>query len=62
MQYRLHTLMLLAGVVPPLTAFLWFHWKSLLLAGTGLLVVYVWVWLSLTIARSFGTLVASLMG
>jgi len=62
MQYRLHTLMLLAGIAPPITAFLWFHWRLALFAAIGLLVIYLWLWVSLSIARFFGNLVASMMG
>jgi hypothetical protein len=62
MQYRLRTLMLLAGVAPPVTAFLWFHWRLVLFAIISLLAVCLWLWLSLSIARFFGNLVASMMG
>lgn len=62
MQYRLHTLMLLAGIAPPITAFLWFHWRFVLFATICLLAVCLWLWFSLAIARFFGNLVASMMG
>ena len=54
--------MLVAGVVPPVTGFVWFHWRGLVIGGVCVLVVAVWFWVSYSIAKFFGNLVASLMG
>ena len=62
MRYRLRTLMLVTAVVPPTTAFIWFNWRLLLITVVCLAVVGVWFWVSYSIARFFGNLVASLMG
>jgi hypothetical protein len=61
MRYDLRTLVLLTGIVPPVTAILWFHWRLVLISGICLLAIYLWVWLSLAVARFFGNLVASMM-
>jgi hypothetical protein len=62
MQYGLGSLMLVTGAVPPLVALVWFQWRMLLVACVCLTAVALWVWVSYSIARFFGNLVASLMG
>ena len=61
MQYRLRTLMIVSGVAPPAFAFLWFNWRSLLLVAVIVTLFGLWFWISLSIARFFGWLVASVM-
>jgi hypothetical protein len=62
MRYRLRTLMLVTAVVPPATAFVWFHWRLLLIALVCGALLSIWLWVSYAIARFFGNLVASMMG
>lgn len=62
MRYSLQTLMLLTAVVPPTVAFVWFHWRLLLVALICSVLLAAWFWVSYSIARFFGNLVASLMG
>jgi len=62
LRYKLSTLMLVTAVVPPTTAFIWFNWQLLLITGGCLALFCAWFWISLSIARFFGNLVASLMG
>jgi hypothetical protein len=62
MRYRLRTLMIAAGVVPPAGALVWFHGRDLALMTVCLATVLLWFWISLSLARFCGWLVASLMG
>jgi hypothetical protein len=54
--------MLLTAVVPPMTAFVWFNWRLLLIALVCGGLLSIWLWVSYAIARFFGNLVASMMG
>jgi hypothetical protein len=54
--------MLMTAVVPPMAGLVWFEWRTLLVVGMCLAAVTVWFWVSYSIARFFGNLVASLMG
>ena len=62
MRYRLSTLMLVMTIVPPMVGLVWFEWRTLLVVGACLAAVTMWFWVSYSIARFFGNLVASLMG
>jgi hypothetical protein len=62
MRYRLRTLMVAAGIIPPACAFVWFHWRDLMILGVCLTLIALWFWVSLSIARFCGWLVASMMG
>jgi len=62
MRYRLRTLMIVASVVPPASAVVWFHWRDLLIIGVCIALISLWFWVSLSIARFCGWLVASTMG
>jgi hypothetical protein len=62
MRYRLRTLLLLTAVVPPMTAFVWFNWRLLLITLVCGALLAAWFWISYAIARFFGNLVASMMG
>jgi len=62
MQYRLWTLMVGAGVVPPVCGVIWFHWRDLVVIGLCVALIALWFWVSLSIARFCGWLVASMMG
>jgi len=62
MRFRLRTLMFVTAIVPPATAFIWFNWRLLLIAVICGGALAVWFWVSYSIARFFGNLVASLMG
>jgi hypothetical protein len=61
MRYSLRTLLMLAGVGPPAIACLWFHGRLLLMVAVCITLFYLWVWLSLFLARIFAGLVASVM-
>lgn len=61
MRYRLRTLMVVAGVVPPLSAFVWFNWQLILFVVLFFAFLALWVYTSMAMARFFGWLVASVM-
>ena len=61
MRFRLRTLMILAGVVPPALAFLWYYWRLVLIGGLCVALLFAWVAVSLAMARWFAGLVASVM-
>jgi hypothetical protein len=61
MRYRLRTLMIVSGVAPPAIAFLWFNWRSLLVCALIVALFALWFWVSLSLARFCGWLVASTM-
>jgi len=61
LRYNLRTLMIVAGVVPPTLGFLWFHWRLALMVGLFILCLWLWVTVSLAVARFCGWLVASVM-
>ena len=61
MRYRLRTLMIVSGIAPPTIAFLWFNWQPLLIFAVVVGLLSLWFWISLSIARFFGWLVASVM-
>jgi hypothetical protein len=54
--------MIVASVVPPASAVVWFHWRDLLIIGVCIALISLWFWVSLSIARFCGWLVASTMG
>ena len=62
MRFRLRTLMLVTAIVPPATAFVVLHWDFLLLVAVVLAALSLWFWVSYSLARCFGNIVASLMG
>jgi hypothetical protein len=51
MRYRLRTLMIVAGAVPPAIGFLWFHWGFVLLLLVCLALLAFWFLFSLGLAR-----------
>jgi len=61
MRYSLSTLMIVAGTAPPAIALVWFGWRALLILAVCILLFYLWVRVSLAIARFFAKLVASTM-
>jgi hypothetical protein len=55
-RYRLSTLMILAGVGPPAIALVWFFWRLVLFLAICIALLYLWVVVSLAIARLFAHL------
>jgi len=62
MRYRLRTLLIFVGIVPPVSALLCLHWYDLLTIATICTLLGIWFWASLSMARFCGWIVASLMG
>jgi hypothetical protein len=61
MQFRLRTLMIVAGIGPPAIAFLWLHWGSVLFLAACIALLTIWVLISYWLAYFFARLVASVM-
>jgi len=51
MRYRLRTLMIAAGVVPPAVAFVWFHWGLILFVLFCTALLALWFFFSLGLAQ-----------
>lgn len=60
-HYSLGTLMIVAGVGPPVIAGFWFGWRTILVMSVGLALLALWYVISLTMARCIAWLVASVM-
>jgi hypothetical protein len=61
MRYGLRTLLIVAGLAPPMIAFLWLHWGLVLFLGAGGVLLATWLLVTLGLARFFAGLLASVM-
>ncbi len=61
MRYRLRILLIVAGVGPPVIAFLWLHWGLVLFLAVSIALLSIWFLISLALARFFARLLASVM-
>jgi hypothetical protein len=60
-RFRLRTLLILNGVMPPAIATVWFGWRQILVLAVCIALLALWILVSLTLARLFAGLLVSVM-